>query len=66
MYFWGNYVFVFPYRICILYTDRAFTCTQEYRISELKNKECKVFNAITIARGYAGRDPLGGTSDGSF
>ena len=46
--------------------DWDFTCTQEYRMSELKNKEFKVLNTIAIANGYAGRDPQGGTSDGSF
>ena len=33
---------------------------QEYRI------EVQVLNATAIASGYAGRDPHGGTSDGSF
>ena len=27
---------------------------------------CKVLNTTVIASGYAGRDPEGGTSDGSF
>ena len=27
---------------------------------------CKVLNSTTIASGYAGRDPQGGTSDGSL
>ena len=36
---------------------------RKYRISEI---ECKVLNTIAIASGYAGRDPQGGTSDGSF
>ena len=27
---------------------------------------CKLLNSIAIASGYAGRDPQGGTSDGSF
>ena len=39
---------------------------RKYRISELKNKECKVLNTTAIASGYANRDPQGGTSDGSF
>jgi len=39
----------------------------KYRISKLKNKEYKVLlYATAIASGYAGRDPQGGTSDGSF
>ena len=38
----------------------------KYIISKLKNKEYKVLNANAIASGYAGRDPQGGTSDGSF
>jgi len=33
---------------------------------EIKIKTCKVLNATAIASGYAGRDPQGGTSDGSF
>ena len=39
---------------------------QKYRISEHKNKGCKVLNSTAIASSYAGRDPQGGTSDGSF
>ena len=31
-----------------------------------KNEKCKLLNSTTIASGYAGRDPQGGTSDGSF
>ena len=27
---------------------------------------CKVLNSTAITSGYAGRDPQGGTSDGSF
>ena len=27
---------------------------------------CKLLNSTAIASGYAGRDPQGGTSDGSF
>ena len=46
--------------------DWGFTCTQEYIILELKNKECKMLNSTAIASGYAGRDPQGGTSDESF
>ena len=46
--------------------DRIQTCTQKYRISELKNKKCKVLNATAIASGYVGRDPQVRTSDGSF
>ena len=38
---------------------------RKYRISELKNKECKVLNTTAIASGYTGRDPYGGTNDGS-
>ena len=37
-----------------------------HKNTELKNKECKVLNATAITSGYAGRDPQGGTSDGSF
>ena len=32
----------------------------------MKNKECKVLNTTAIASGYAGRDPQGEASDGSF
>ena len=39
---------------------------QKYRISELLKQQCKVLNSTTIASGYAGRDPQGGTSDGCF
>ena len=39
---------------------------RKYRISELDNRYCKVLNATAIASGYVGRDPQGGTSDGSF
>ena len=46
--------------------DWCFICIQEYRIAELKNKECKVLNATAIASGYAGSDPQEETSDGSF
>ena len=38
----------------------------KYRISDFKIKECKLLNSTVIASGYAGRDPQGGTSDGSF
>ena len=31
-----------------------------------KNRMCKVLNTTAIASGYAGRDPQGGTSDGSL
>ena len=31
-----------------------------------KNRMCKVLNSTAIASGYEGRDPQGGTSDGSF
>ena len=31
-----------------------------------KNETCKFLNSTAIASGYAGRDPQGGTSDGSF
>ena len=27
---------------------------------------CKLFNSTAIVSGYTGRDPQGGTSDGSF
>ena len=35
-------------------------------ISDFKIKECKLLNSTAIASGYAGRNPQGGTSDGSF
>ena len=38
----------------------------KYSISDFKIKECKLLNSTAIANGYAGRDPQGGTSDGSF
>ena len=38
----------------------------KYRILDFKIKECKLLNSTAIASGYAGRDPQGGTSDGSF
>ena len=44
----------------------SFYLHTKYRILELKNKECKVLNATAIASDYTGRDPQGGTSDGSF
>ena len=31
-----------------------------------KNRMCKVLNSTAITSGYAGRDPQGGTSDGSI
>ena len=31
-----------------------------------KNEKCKLLNSTAIASDYAGRDPQGGTSDGSF
>ena len=31
-----------------------------------KNEKYKLLNSTAIASGYAGRDPQGGTSDGSF
>ena len=39
---------------------------KKYKILELKNKECNVLNTTAIASGYAGHDPQGGTSNGSF
>jgi len=39
---------------------------EKYRILELKNRKYKVLNTTAIASGYVGRDPKGGTSDGSF
>ena len=39
---------------------------RKYRISKLYNSSVQVLNATAIASGYAGRDPQGGTSDGSF
>jgi len=39
---------------------------QKYSISELQNRDVQVLNSTAIASGYAGRDPQGGTSDGSF
>ena len=42
---------------------------RKYRISEFKNLriECvQVLNTTAIASGYAGLDPQGETSDGSF
>ena len=39
---------------------------RKYRISELKNKECKVLNTTAIASGYVGHDSQGGSGDGSF
>ena len=34
--------------------------------SELYNRNVQVLNTTAIASGYAGRDPQGGTDDGSF
>ena len=45
--------------------DWVITCTQEFRISELKIESASL-NTTAIASGYACRDPQGGTSDGSF
>ena len=33
---------------------------------EIKIETCKVLNTTTIASGYAGHDPQGGTSNESF
>ena len=44
----------------------SFYLHTKYRILELKNKDCKILNATAITSGYAGRDPQGETSDGSF
>ena len=44
---------------------RLLTCTQEFRILELKIESASL-NSTTITSGYAGRDPQGGTSDKSF
>ena len=38
----------------------------KYRILDLEVKMCKVLNSIRCSNGYAGRDPQGGTSDGSL
>ena len=46
--------------------DCVFTCTKKYRISELQEQNVQVLNTTAIASGYTGRDPQGGTSDGSF
>ena len=42
----------------------VFTCTQKYRISELRIKSAQVLNTTSIAS--ASRDPQGGTSDEAF
>ena len=46
--------------------DWVGTWTQEYKILELKNKECKVLNATAIASGYAGRDHKEGLAMEAF
>ena len=50
--------------MCVL-CDWDFTCTQKYRISELRIKSAST-QYTAIANDYAVRDPQGGTSDGSF
>jgi len=39
---------------------------RKYRILELYNGSVQVLNTTTITSGYAGRDPQGGTIDGSI
>ena len=41
----------------------TYTQIQNFRT---KNEKCKLLNSTAIASDYAGRDPQGGTSDGSF
>jgi len=38
----------------------------EYRIFELYNKSVQVLDTTAIESGYAGRNPQGGTTVGSF
>ena len=45
--------------------DWGIPVHRKYRISEFKNKKCKVLNTTSIASGFTGYDSQGGTSDES-